>query len=50
MLFSGYMININSIPVWLRWMQYISPLRYALEVGLTNEFKREDFVGKSFLL
>lgn len=43
MLFAGFMSNVEEIVVWLRWMQYISPLRYTLEIGFRGEFKEEDF-------
>lgn len=28
-LFGGLVVNINDIPVYLRWLQYLSPLRHA---------------------
>eukprot|EP00475_Leptophrys_vorax_P015691 TRINITY_DN21992_c0_g1_i1.p1 TRINITY_DN21992_c0_g1~~TRINITY_DN21992_c0_g1_i1.p1 ORF type:complete len:674 (-),score=211.74 TRINITY_DN21992_c0_g1_i1:46-2067(-) len=38
-IFSGLFIDINSIPVWLRWISYISPFRYVFRNVLTNEFE-----------
>eukprot|EP00924_Labyrinthula_sp_SR-Ha-C_P001240 maker-scaffold_7-snap-gene-18.45-mRNA-1 protein AED:0.02 eAED:0.02 QI:0/0/0/1/1/1/2/0/649 len=38
MLFSGLFIPINSIPSWLRWLQYISIIKYAASVGAILEF------------
>jgi hypothetical protein len=34
---------VNEIVVWLRWLQYISPLRYIFEIGLRAEYRVEDF-------
>ncbi len=45
MLFSGYMANLNDIVSWTVWLQYISPLRYALEIMFRNEYRRADFIG-----
>lgn len=36
MMFSGLYNQIGSIPVWIRWMQYISPFRYGLQALLLN--------------
>lgn len=38
LIFSGTLINVNSIPRWLAWFQYLSPLKYINEIGVTNEF------------
>ncbi len=45
MLFAGYMSNLNSIVGWLRWIQYISPMRYSIEILFRNEYRRIDFLG-----
>eukprot|EP01097_Dermamoeba_algensis_P001505 TRINITY_DN1565_c0_g1_i2.p1 TRINITY_DN1565_c0_g1~~TRINITY_DN1565_c0_g1_i2.p1 ORF type:complete len:647 (-),score=131.01 TRINITY_DN1565_c0_g1_i2:142-1992(-) len=37
-LFSGFFVNIDQIPVWLRWLTYVSPLRWSLDALLQNEF------------
>lgn len=37
-LFSGFLINQANMPVWLSWLRFISPFRYALEGGMRNEF------------
>jgi len=29
MVFAGFFLNTNSVPVWLVWLQAISPLKYA---------------------
>lgn len=38
MLFSGLFVPVNSIPVSLRWVQYICPLKYAVNLMGTIEF------------
>lgn len=42
MVFSGFYVNNSQLPVWTRWIQYISPIKYALEGILINEFSRLD--------
>merc|ERR1712061_934740 len=38
MLFSGLFIPVNSIPVSLRWLQYVCPLKYAINAMGVVEF------------
>ena len=38
-LFGGFYINIESLPVWLRWVQYLSLMRFAFEGLCVNEMK-----------
>lgn len=37
-ILAGFYSNINSVPVWFSWLQYVSPIRYALEAVVWNEF------------
>ena len=41
-LFSGFLINQENMPVWLSWIRFLSPFRYALEAALRNEFDGVD--------
>ena len=38
-LFGGFYSNSGRYPVWIRWFQYLSPTRYALEALVRNEFE-----------
>jgi ABC-type multidrug transport system permease subunit len=38
MLFIGYFVTPNLIPVWLRWLQYFCPAAYAVRIILVDEF------------
>jgi len=38
MLFSGYMVNDDSIPVYFIWLKYLSPMKYGLTALVKNEF------------
>jgi hypothetical protein len=38
MIFSGFFINTDSIPVYLDWIKYLSPMKYAFEAYCLNEF------------
>ena len=37
-LFGGLFSNLEELEAWIRWFQYISPIRYALESLVRNEF------------
>jgi len=43
MIFSGFMVNTASLPVWLQWVPYISPIKYAFTGLVKNEFEGMDF-------
>ena len=38
-LFSGLLINCDSIPPYFTWIQYISPIRYMYQEVYKNEFR-----------
>lgn len=38
-LASGFFVVLNQIPVWLRWLHYISPVRYAFEAMMYIIFR-----------
>ena len=42
-LFGGFYINIDSLPDWLQWVQYLSLMRYAFEGLAVNEFSSAVF-------
>ena len=37
-LFSGFLIPSSNIPVWMRWLQWIVPLKYSVNLGLLADF------------
>ena len=43
LMFSGYLINDASVPVWLIWLKDISFIRYAFTALAINEFKGAQF-------
>ncbi|GAX22290.1 ATP-binding cassette, subfamily G (WHITE), member 2 [Fistulifera solaris] len=50
MLFVGYFVSPELIPVWLRWIQYICPMTYATRILLVSEFEtcEESFLSKIY--
>ncbi|ETO07140.1 ATP-binding cassette superfamily, partial [Reticulomyxa filosa] len=42
-MFAGFYININNIPIWLRWLENISYVRWAFMAFAINEFSGEHF-------
>merc|ERR1712216_901246 len=37
-LFTGIFIPIGLVPVWLRWLQYLAALKYAINLACIVEF------------
>jgi ABC-type multidrug transport system ATPase subunit/ABC-type multidrug transport system permease subunit len=37
-IFAGFFIPTDRIPVWLRWVQYLCGLKYGINLLLMNEF------------
>lgn len=44
MLFSGFYVNSESVQSFVKWIEWISPIRYGLESLIYNEFEGTDFV------
>ena len=42
MLFAGFFVNQNKIPIWLIEFQYVSVFKYGYQALLLNEFKYFD--------
>lgn len=41
LLFSGYFVSIDQIPIWLRWIQNICSLKYGINLFAIAEFGGE---------
>jgi ABC-type multidrug transport system permease subunit len=37
-VFGGFFSNSGNYPVWISWLQYLSPVRYGLEAIIISEF------------
>lgn len=38
-LFTNFMVSLNQIPSWLRWLQWIDPFNYAIDALAITEYK-----------
>lgn len=38
-LFGGFFANAASYPGWVKWIQYLSPVRYGCEALVRNEWE-----------
>jgi len=38
-LFTGIFVPISLVPIWLRWMQYVASLKYAINLACIVEFE-----------
>jgi hypothetical protein len=41
MLFAGFFVAPDLIPVWLRWARYLFPLTYSVRIMVVAEFDRD---------
>jgi len=39
MIVGGLFNKLDAIPVYIRWLQYLSPFRYGLQLFLENEYR-----------
>jgi len=43
MMFGGLMVNIKDISVYVRWMQYFSPIRHTFLILFQDQMKSSNF-------
>lgn len=43
MIFGGLIINVNSIPVYIRWLQYLSPMRHSFLILFQSQMTSNKF-------
>merc|ERR1719223_1085477 len=39
MLFGGFFIGVDQIPVWLNWLRYLSFIKYGFAAAMQNQFE-----------
>ena len=44
MLFAGFYIKMEQIPVFLRWIQYFCGLKWAMNIALATEFGGDECI------
>ncbi|KAM5353518.1 hypothetical protein ACJ41O_000168 [Fusarium nematophilum] len=47
--FTGFVIQIDYMLTWCRWINYINPLAYAFESLMVNEFHNRQFLCNQFI-
>lgn len=48
-MFTGFVIPIDYMLGWCRWMNYIDPLAYAFEALMVNEFHQRDYMCTAYV-
>ncbi|CAG9464094.1 unnamed protein product [Pedinophyceae sp. YPF-701] len=38
LILAGFLVNVSSLAAWVAWLRWISPIYYALETLVANEF------------
>ncbi|KAI9340034.1 P-loop containing nucleoside triphosphate hydrolase protein [Zopfochytrium polystomum] len=39
MLFAGFFVNLSLVPIWLRWLQFVSPMKYGFQAAVRSQFE-----------
>lgn len=47
-IFTGFVIPVNYMLGWARWINYLDPLAYAFEALMANEFAGKEFECSQF--
>uniref|UniRef100_A0A665TLK4 ATP-binding cassette, sub-family G (WHITE), member 2b n=1 Tax=Echeneis naucrates TaxID=173247 RepID=A0A665TLK4_ECHNA len=47
MVFSGYLVNLNSMLSWLSWLKWISIFKYGMNAAFINEMKGQLFTNNN---
>ena len=45
MVYSGFFVNLSTTPVYLSWIQWISPMKYSFALLMENEFSGRTDIG-----
>jgi ABC-type multidrug transport system permease subunit len=40
-LFGGLFINVGTMPAWIGWLQYVCPIRFAMEIFVRTEYEAQ---------
>lgn len=48
-VFTGFVIPIDYMLGWCRWMNYLDPLAYAFEALMVNEFHNRDYACTAYV-
>jgi ABC-type multidrug transport system permease subunit len=43
MIFGGLVVNVNNIPVYIRWLQYLSPMRHSFLILFQSQMASNKF-------
>lgn len=46
-LFCGYFLNSNDIPLYWKWMNYVSTMTYPYEGLIMNQYQTHEFFGQN---
>ncbi|KAF4971476.1 hypothetical protein FSARC_1704 [Fusarium sarcochroum] len=48
-VFTGFVIPVDYMPGWCRWINYLNPVAYGFETLVTNEFHGRNFTCSSYV-
>lgn len=42
-ILAGLFNKLTAMPVWISWLQYVTPFRYGFQLFMQNEYRDEIF-------
>ncbi|KIW15896.1 hypothetical protein PV08_05946 [Exophiala spinifera] len=49
LIFTGFVVPVDYMPKWCRWINYIDPVAYAYEALMVNEFHGRNFACSAYI-
>lgn len=49
LIFTGFVVPIDYMPGWCRWITYLNPVAYGYEALMVNEFHGRDFACSNYI-
>jgi len=43
LLFSNFLVSLDQIPVWIRWLEWVDPFKYVVDAMAITEFNNQDY-------
>jgi ABC-type multidrug transport system permease subunit len=49
LIFTGFVVPVDYMPGWCRWINYVDPVAFGYESLMVNEFHGRNFTCSSYI-